>query len=116
MAEDAIFPPDQEPMPAPIEEYDRLVSEIEAIVERLESGDLPLAEALLEYQRGIELIRLCNDLLDQAELRISELSGGLRLNRESETAFRGDYRRYFTPLGEVEEAGAEDEEEPLHPL
>jgi exodeoxyribonuclease VII small subunit len=116
MAEEPIFPPDQEQKPAPIEEYDRLVSEIEAIVERLESGDLPLAEALLEYQRGIELIRLCNDLLDQAELRISELASGLRLSREGDAAYRADYRRFFTPLGEVEEAEAEDEGEPLHPL
>ena len=116
MAEEPIVPPDQESKPAPIEEYDRLVSQIETIVERLESGDLPLAEALLEYQRGVELIRMCNDLLDQAELRISELAGGLRLGREGETAYRGDYRHYFSPLGEAGEEEDEDEQEPFRPL
>ncbi len=108
MAEEFTGVPHAASQPASIEEYDRLVGEIEAIVERLESGDLSLAEALLEYQRGVELIRLCNDLLDQAELRISELSSGLRLNRESETAFRGDYRRYFSPLEATDEEGAQD--------
>lgn len=82
--------------PSPIDEYDRLVRAIEEIVERLETGDLPLAEALLEYQRGIELVKLCNDLLDQAELRISELATGLGLEREADQPFRDDYRRYFS--------------------
>lgn len=112
MAEEPTGVPHAASQPALIEEYDRLVGEIEAIVERLESGDLSLAEALLEYQRGVELIRLCNDLLDQAELRISELSGGLRLNRESETAFRGDYRRYFSPLEATDQEDTEDGNEP----
>ncbi|MCX7623203.1 MAG: exodeoxyribonuclease VII small subunit [Thermomicrobium sp.] len=62
--------------PHPIDLFEQLVREVEAIVQRLESGDLPLAEAIREYQRGIELIRQCNEALDQAELQINQLRIG----------------------------------------
>lgn len=60
----------------PIDLFEQLVQEVETIVQRLESGELPLAEAIREYQRGIELIRHCNAILDQAELQISQLRLG----------------------------------------
>ena len=78
-----------------IEVYDQLVAEIEQIVQRLESGTLTLAEALQEYQRGIELIRLCNSILDQAELKITELATGLTLTDGQAPPMRGDYTEYF---------------------
>ncbi|MCS7050868.1 MAG: exodeoxyribonuclease VII small subunit [Thermomicrobium sp.] len=62
--------------PHPIDLFEQLVSEVEAIVQKLETGELPLAEAIREYQRGIELIRRCNQVLDQAELQISQLRVG----------------------------------------
>ncbi len=62
--------------PHPIDLFEEMVSEVESIVQRLEAGDLPLAEAIREYQRGIELIRRCNEVLDQAELQISQLQTG----------------------------------------
>ncbi len=60
-------------VPHPIDLFEQLVSEVEAIVQRLENENLPLAEAIREYQRGVELIRQCNAILDQAELQISQL-------------------------------------------
>jgi|GEM_PF-801899 len=60
----------------PIDLFEQLVQEVETIVQRLESGELPLAEAIREYQRGIELIRHCNAILDQTELQISQLRLG----------------------------------------
>lgn len=68
---------DARPAVHPIDLFEQLVSEVEAIVQRLEVGDLPLAQAIQEYQRGVELIRRCNELLDRAELQISQL----RLNQ-----------------------------------
>ncbi len=62
--------------PHPIDLFEEMVKEVEAIVQRLESGDLPLAEAIREYQRGIELIRRCNEILDHAELQITQLRTG----------------------------------------
>ena len=50
--------------------------EIEEIVDRLESGELTLAESLSLFERGQKLLVLCTTRLDSAELRISQLSGG----------------------------------------
>lgn len=57
--------------------YEELANRLDEVVARLEEGDLPLDEALRAYEQGVELVRRCNDLLDQAELRISELSTSL---------------------------------------
>jgi len=99
MAEDPALQSQAASPASPIEEYERLVAQIEAIVTRLEAGDLPLAEALLEYERGIALIRLCNDVLDQAELRITELAAGMRIDSDV-TPLRASPQRYVAPFGE----------------
>lgn len=57
--------------------YEELAAALEDVVGRLESGELSLDEALAEYERGVELVRRCNDLLDRAELRIAELTNTL---------------------------------------
>jgi exodeoxyribonuclease VII small subunit len=54
--------------------YGELVAQLEDVVSHLERGGLPLEEAVAEYERGVELVRQCNDLLDRTELRIIELS------------------------------------------
>lgn len=54
--------------------YEDLVSHLEACVERLESGELSLEDAVLEYEFGMKVIERCNQMLDRAELRITELS------------------------------------------
>jgi exodeoxyribonuclease VII small subunit len=47
--------------------------ELEEIVQRLEEGDLTLEEAISLYERGQGLARLCQDRLDRAELRVTQL-------------------------------------------
>ncbi len=54
--------------------FEQAVGELEATVERLEGGDLPLTEAIALYQRGVRLAQRCNQLLDTAELQVQELS------------------------------------------
>ena len=41
----------------------------------MESGDLPLDEALKSFEEGIKLIRFCQDKLDDAERRVEILLG-----------------------------------------
>jgi exodeoxyribonuclease VII small subunit len=48
--------------------------ELEGIVERLESGDASLDEAITLWERGEELYRLCSTRLDSAQGRIEELA------------------------------------------
>ena len=47
--------------------------ELGEIVQRLEAGELPLEEAISLYERGQALARQCQERLDQAELRITQL-------------------------------------------
>ncbi len=47
------------------------------MVDSLESGGLPLAEATVLYQRGMGLVRRCNQLLNEAELKITQLTDSL---------------------------------------
>ena len=50
------------------------MAELEAIVERLEHGDLPLEDSLKQFERGIELTRSCQAALKQAEQKVQVLS------------------------------------------
>jgi len=43
---------------------------LEQLVTRMEAGDLALEESLQEYQRGMELVRSCEQALDEAQRRI----------------------------------------------
>lgn len=52
--------------------------ELESIVQRLESGEASLDEAITLWERGEELYRACADRLERAELRIEELRLGER--------------------------------------
>lgn len=49
------------------------LSELEQIVTRLEGGDLPLEEALNEFERGVQLARQGQVKLQQAEQRVQIL-------------------------------------------
>lgn len=50
------------------------MAELEAIVERLEHGDLPLEDSLKQFERGVELTRSCQAALKQAERKVQILS------------------------------------------
>ena len=54
--------------------FEAAFAELEATVRRLEEGNLPLAEALALYERGVLLSERCRAYLDAAELRIQQLA------------------------------------------
>lgn len=54
--------------------FEEAMKELEALVQRLEAGDLPLEESLALYERGQRLAVRLIELLDKAELRITQLS------------------------------------------
>ncbi|MCL2589471.1 MAG: exodeoxyribonuclease VII small subunit [Betaproteobacteria bacterium] len=56
--------------------FEAAVSELETIVRQMETGTLPLEQALEQYRRGIVLLRHCQDRLDAAEQQIRVLEGG----------------------------------------
>ncbi len=55
--------------------YEQAFSELEEIVAALETDEHSLDEALALYERGQALARYCAGLLDQAELKVKQLSG-----------------------------------------
>ena len=54
-------------------DFEQALGELESVVERLEHGELPLEEALKQFERGIELARACEASLKQAEQRVEIL-------------------------------------------
>ena len=53
--------------------FESSLSELENIVTRLESGELPLEDALNEFERGVQLARQGQQKLQQAEQRVQIL-------------------------------------------
>jgi len=56
--------------------YEAAVQELEQLVSRLESGDMPLEQLLSGYQRGAELLKFCRDKLEAVEGQIKVLDEG----------------------------------------
>jgi exodeoxyribonuclease VII small subunit len=54
--------------------FEEAQKELEGIVQRLESGEAPLDEALKLWERGEELYRFCKKRLDTAGGKIEELA------------------------------------------
>ena len=52
---------------------DSRLTELEAILEELESGDLELDQALKKFEQGVKLSRECQKTLEDAELKIKIL-------------------------------------------
>ena len=55
-------------------DFETSLTELDAIVTRLERGDLPLEESLGLFERGVELSRACHARLEDAERRIEVLT------------------------------------------
>ncbi|MFK8115334.1 MAG: exodeoxyribonuclease VII small subunit [Rubripirellula sp.] len=55
--------------------FEGAVAEVEQIVGRLESGELGLTESLEQYERAVNQLKNCHGLLNEAEQRVSVLSG-----------------------------------------
>ncbi|MGZ3581822.1 MAG: exodeoxyribonuclease VII small subunit [Ktedonobacterales bacterium] len=62
-------PPQDEPLA-----FEEALGRLDETVNALESGQLPLEEALRLYEEGVRLARRCQEMLDRAELRIQRLS------------------------------------------
>jgi exodeoxyribonuclease VII small subunit len=54
--------------------FETALGELEALVERLESGELSLDESLQAFERGIGLTRACQDALQVAERQVEILT------------------------------------------
>jgi exodeoxyribonuclease VII small subunit len=57
----------------PPPDFERSLAELEAIVDKLEAGDLSLDESLKQFERGVQLTRVCQTALKQAEHKVEIL-------------------------------------------
>lgn len=55
-------------MPQP--SFETALAELETLVQRMEVGELSLEDSLQEFERGIQLTRLCQEALNNAEQRV----------------------------------------------
>jgi exodeoxyribonuclease VII small subunit len=55
-------------------DFEKALEELEALVEQLESGELSLDQSLKQFQRGIELTRHCQGVLEQAQQVVEQLT------------------------------------------
>ncbi len=53
--------------------FEKALSELESIVDGMESGKLTLEESLANYQRGVELLKHCQGTLAAADEKIQQL-------------------------------------------
>ncbi|MCY1291760.1 Exodeoxyribonuclease 7 small subunit [compost metagenome] len=54
-------------------DFEQSLTELQTLVERLESGELSLEDSLAAFEQGIRLTRECQDALAQAEQKVQIL-------------------------------------------
>ncbi|MGH7687340.1 MAG: exodeoxyribonuclease VII small subunit [Candidatus Dormibacteria bacterium] len=75
--------------------YEAALAQLDALIQKLEGGSVPLEDAIAAYERGTRLARHCEELLDRTERRVTALMVG------------GDGRTTEKPL-DIETSGSAD--------
>lgn len=55
-------------------QFEMALDRLQLVVKKLESGDLPLEEALRAFEEGVQLARTCQERLSEAEKKVEILS------------------------------------------
>ena len=55
------------------ENYEDQINALKEIIEKIETGDAGLEESLKFYEKGIAIMKNCEKILEEAELKITEL-------------------------------------------
>lgn len=63
-------------LPLP-QDFETALAELESLVAAMEEGSQPLEQSLAAYKRGVELSRVCQEKLAQAEQQVKVLEGEL---------------------------------------
>ena len=53
--------------------FEVAMEELESIVEQLESGDLSLEDSLAAFEKGVTLVKYCNQKLNEVEKKVEVL-------------------------------------------
>lgn len=69
--------------------FEDALAQIEAIIERIESGQTGLEQSLTEYERGVALINHCRSKLDGARRQVEDLTRKLQSADEGSSPGQG---------------------------
>lgn len=64
--------------------YEKSMQRIQEIIEKLESSELPLEEAMKLFEEGTKLTAECYETLDKAEQKLRDIAELENDNREEE--------------------------------
>ena len=53
--------------------FEESMQRLKQIVRAMEQGDVPLEESLKLFQEGTQLVRSCNQLLEEAQLQVTKI-------------------------------------------
>ena len=56
--------------------FEQSLSRLDEIVKQMERGDVPLEQALALFEEGTALVSSCGKLLDEAEMKVVQLTKG----------------------------------------
>ena len=73
--------------------FEQALAELEDVVEQLESGALPLDDSLAAFEKGVGLVKFCNQKLNEVEKKVEVLL------KDKEG------RLQLTTLGEIDDIG-----------
>jgi exodeoxyribonuclease VII small subunit len=63
--------------------FEELLEQTETAVEKLESGELSLQDSMEEYEKGVNNLKRCSELIEQAQEKVKQLinakNGGVKL-------------------------------------
>ena len=59
--------------PAKNPPFEEALQKLEGVVEAMEADDLPLETLLAKYEEGAKLVKICQEKLAEAELKIQQL-------------------------------------------
>lgn len=57
----------------PEKKFEEAMKRLEEIVQRLEGDDLPLEDALKDFEEGMKLVKFCSKKLEEAEKKVTLL-------------------------------------------
>lgn len=89
--------------------YEQAVEELEALVEKMESGALSLEDSLAAYKRGAELVAHCRKVLADVQQQVSVLEGELLKPFDARVARNGD-----TGADDDSDGDDDDDDESAH--
>jgi len=53
--------------------FEAALNKLEGVVEAMEADDLPLESLLARYEEGVQLVKVCQEKLAEAEVKIQQL-------------------------------------------